>query len=385
MENKKLKVVFPFVEAGLGHIMTEKAICDAFEKKYGEYFEIVRTNFYTEVGTKPAKNFETFMCNSVKKYNKTNVLGYLSTFMLKLFGMRISSMMTMKYRIKGSYKDSMAYMEKLNPDVVISTHWATNYYAWHLKRKPYTIVYVPDCHVNAFFRYFCDLTLVNTEEGLKKAKKHKTRYNDDNIKLTSFAIRGEAFEIKESKAELRKKLGHDDKFTVYITDGGYGIGMAEKLSNLLIEKDLNISVIVVCGKNPELYERLKNIKTGKNISFYPYEYAPNAIEMIASSDIYFGKSGNGLMEAAYFNVPIVVTHSANNIEKRIADHYVKYVGDAVRIFDVNKCLDFIVDIINGNNETYNKLKAVEIDKTRFGGEYIADLIFEEINRKYHIK
>ena len=45
MEKKKLKVVFPFVEAGLGHIMTEKSIADAFENKYGEYFEIVRTNF----------------------------------------------------------------------------------------------------------------------------------------------------------------------------------------------------------------------------------------------------------------------------------------------------------------------------------------------------
>ena len=385
MEKKKLKVVFPFVEAGLGHIMTEKSIADAFENKYGEYFEIVRTNFYNDVGTAPAKKFEDFMCNSVKKYNKATFFGYLSTFMLKLFGMRISSMMTMRYRIKGAYKDSMEYMTKLNPDVVISTHWATNYYAWHLKRKPYTIVYVPDCHVNAFFRYYCDLTLVNTNEGLIKAKKHWSRYNDDNLKLTSFAIRDDAFKITESKQELRKKLGHDDKFTVYITDGGYGIGMAEKLSKLLIEKDLNISVVVVCGKNPELYEKLKNIKTGKNISFYPYEYAPNAIEMIASSDIYFGKSGNGLMEAAYFNVPIVVTHSANNIEKRIADHYVKYVGDAIRIFEAHKCLEFIENIINGNNPVYDNLKKVPIDKTRFGGEYIADLIFEELNKKYHIK
>ena len=385
MEKKKLKVLFPFVEAGLGHIMTEKSICDAFEKKYGQYFEIIRTNFYNDIGTKSARKFEKFMCDSVKKYNKFNVLGYLSTFFLKLFGMRISSMMTMKYRIKGAYKDSMNYIESINPDVVISTHWATNYYAWHMKKRPYTVMYVPDCHINAFFRYYSDLTLVYTKEGLKKAKKHVTRFNDDNLKLTACAIRDDAFKINLSKQELRHKLGHDDKFTIYITDGGYGIGMAEKLSELLIQEDLNVSVIVVCGKNPELYQKLKNLKTGKNISFYPYEYIPNAIEMIASSDIYFGKSGNGLMEAAYFNVPIVITHSANNIEKRIADHYVKYIGDAVRIFDSTKCLDLIKDILNNNSETYDKLKNVTIDKNNFGGEKIADLIFEELNKKYHIK
>ena len=40
---KKIKVLFPFVEAGFGHIMTEKSICDAFEKKYGAVTEIVRS------------------------------------------------------------------------------------------------------------------------------------------------------------------------------------------------------------------------------------------------------------------------------------------------------------------------------------------------------
>ena len=35
MSERKPRVVFPFVEAGFGHIMAEKSIADAFEKKYG--------------------------------------------------------------------------------------------------------------------------------------------------------------------------------------------------------------------------------------------------------------------------------------------------------------------------------------------------------------
>ena len=38
----KPKVVFPFVEAGFGHIMTEKSVADAFEKKYGDLCEVER-------------------------------------------------------------------------------------------------------------------------------------------------------------------------------------------------------------------------------------------------------------------------------------------------------------------------------------------------------
>ena len=46
----KPKVVFPFVEAGFGHIMTEKSIADAFEKKYGDLCEVERTDFYKNGG-----------------------------------------------------------------------------------------------------------------------------------------------------------------------------------------------------------------------------------------------------------------------------------------------------------------------------------------------
>ena len=64
----KLKILFPFVEAGFGHIMTEKSIADAFEKKYGDYFEIIRCDYYKDYG-EPLAKFEKRLCDEVKKYN----------------------------------------------------------------------------------------------------------------------------------------------------------------------------------------------------------------------------------------------------------------------------------------------------------------------------
>ena len=55
---KKIKVLFPFVEAGFGHIIAEKSIADAFEKKYGDYCEVVRSYFYKESGDKAMQKFE---------------------------------------------------------------------------------------------------------------------------------------------------------------------------------------------------------------------------------------------------------------------------------------------------------------------------------------
>ena len=89
------------------------------------------------------------------------------------------------------------------------------------------------------------------------------------------------------------------------------------------------------------------------------------------------------LEPAFFGVPIVVTHSANVIERRLAEHYVSYWKDAVRIFKLEKCLRFIREAANGS-ERYNALKANRVPREAFGGDGIAEVIFAELDEKFHI-
>ena len=42
----KPRVVFPFVEAGFGHIMPMTAVSQAFEEKYGDRCEVDKTYMY---------------------------------------------------------------------------------------------------------------------------------------------------------------------------------------------------------------------------------------------------------------------------------------------------------------------------------------------------
>mgnify|MGYP001510087089 CR=1 FL=1 len=122
-------------------------------------------------------------------------------------------------------------MRELRPDCVVSTHWATNYYAERLDRKPLTVMYGPDAHLNAMFRYPCDLATISIKEGYDRAlKKFPRRFNEDNLKLVPTAIREEAFHVERDKQKLREKLGLDDRFTVLLMEGGYGIGLTEKRS-----------------------------------------------------------------------------------------------------------------------------------------------------------
>lgn len=379
---RKPRVLFPFVEAGFGHIMTERAICDAFEKKYGQYCEVIRSDFFKESGSLPMKKFEDRCCEEVRRYNKNHFYAQLNIFLMDFWGSKIASWFVMEKVTPGAYQDSMRYMEELDPDVVISTHWATNYYAEKMKKKPYTVVYVPDAHANALFRYPSDFSMIAMPEGYRRARKFKRRYNDDNFKLAPLAIRQAAFEVEKDKKALRARLGIEDRFTVYLTDGGYGVGMMEQLYKMLRDEDLPINVIAVCGKNPELHERLQKIESRGNTALHPFGFAENALELIAASDLYLGKSGNGLMEPTFFGVPILVTHSANTIERLIAEHYVSEVGSAKRCFNADKCVEFIKGAVNGSEE-YKELASFERHPENYGGEGIADLIFEKLNEKYH--
>lgn len=383
MSNKKPRVVFPFVEAGFGHIMAEKSIADAFEKKYGEYCEVIRSDFFAETGSEPMAKFEKRLCNEVRMYNKCNFYGYLNIACMNLFGARIASWFVMSKLYKGLYADSMAHMRELRPDCVVSTHWATNYYAERLENKPITAMYGPDAHLNAMFRYPCDLDMISIPEGYERAmKKFPRRFNEDNLKLVPTAIREEAFFVERNKTVLRQKLGLKDRFTVLLMEGGYGIGLTEKICELLTEKDLPINLIAICGKNPELKARLDNLKPKGKTDFYPFEFCENILEYISAADLYLGKSGSGLLEPAFFHVPIVVTHSANTIEKLIAEHYVT-CGDAVRIFDAEKCVKFIEEALGGSEKFVGMQNSV--DKLQeFGGEGIADEIFEKINKKFNV-
>ena len=52
---RKPRVLFPFTEAGLGHIMPMRAIAAKFEELYGDKVEIIRSAFFQENGSEELK------------------------------------------------------------------------------------------------------------------------------------------------------------------------------------------------------------------------------------------------------------------------------------------------------------------------------------------
>ncbi|MBR2988966.1 MAG: hypothetical protein IKC64_04495, partial [Clostridia bacterium] len=258
---RKPRVVFPFTEAGMGHIMPLRAIADTFERKYGDKVEVVRSQFFTETGEPKLKAVEEKMSEFVKEQNKHGSVGKFSTWAMAFFGTKLDTWAVLRVLVPGSKDLGVKHMEELDPDIVVTTHWATNYYAKSSEKGIMTVVYCPDAHINPLFAYESDLTLISMKDGYKKALKKHKRFNEDNLKLVNFCIRNEAFDIPTDKKQNRRELGLDeDKFTIVLAEGGYGIGKMKAVCEEVIKRDLPVTLIPVCGKNEELYNYFSSLE-----------------------------------------------------------------------------------------------------------------------------
>lgn len=374
----KPRVLFPFTEAGLGHITPMNSIADAFERMYGDKVECVRSYFFTEAGDENLKIFEERMKHDVERQNRMTAYGFWGTINMEFWGIRIATWATMKFLKFGNREAGKAFMDKLHPDLVVSTHWATNYYAVKCKCKPLTVMYCPDAEINPLFSYYSDIVMVSTPTGYKKAlKKHPHRFNGDNLKQVPCLIREQAFEVKEDKKTLRKKLGfEEDKFTVVLAEGGYGIGKMEKICRIILEKDLPVNLVAVCGKNEELYKEFLKVKGKDKTSFYPLGLIDNMPEVLASADIFCGKSGaNTCAEACFFGLPVIVTKYATTIEKKIGEYYINHVGNALKIFSPEKTVEKLEEFIADPSLMEPYINAAKGQKDNYGAEKCAEIVF----------
>ncbi len=379
---KTVRVLFPYIEAGYGHIMPMKSIEHKFREKYGDKVEILSCHFLSDSNDVHMIRYENMLKNQVRLSNSFIPAGYLLTLADSLVGPRLANFGSVRLFSPIAYKRSLQRMEEMKPDVVISTYWATNYYAEHMKNKPLTVLFCPDAHLSNIYGYHSDLYLIGMPKGYEEGLKRKI-YNENNLKLVPFLIRDEAFNVETDKKLIRRKLGlPENNFTVLLAEGGYGIGKIYQTSKLLVNEHFPLTVIAVCGTNNKELEKMKSLEVSKEVTFMPVGFADNMLELQSASDVFCGKSGNILAEPTFFGNLSIVTHCANTVEQKIADHYINVVGSAIKEFSPKKVVQLIRQFAQDESllEPYRKAAADYHDN--FGPEKAVDVIWDKIVEKY---
>ena len=378
----KKRVVFPFVEAGMGHIMPMRSVATIFKEKYGDKVEVIETDFFSAQDNVHAIDVEKDFIRQVKLHNKYRGLGKLQFLLMRLFGQKATLKYLYQRRYKKAYQSSIDYVESLRADLIFHTHFSTLYYGNQAKTLGLTnalmVGYCPDPVLGLQWDKRYDLMLLSSEKGIKQALNSKT-FKNTNMMYAPFTIRPEVKDYKESKSYYKQALNIKDQFTILLCDGAYGAGKMEKVLKELLKSKLEMNILAVCGKNETLYERLKTITTPKNISLTTFGFTDKMLLLAAASDIFVGKSGaSNLAEASYFSNPLLITSMATNIEVWIADYYINEIGNAKKVFNIKKVRKLIESYIQDPALMRPMIEASKKAKVTSGPEEIADALYKQL-------
>ncbi|OGW83992.1 MAG: hypothetical protein A3C47_01275 [Omnitrophica bacterium RIFCSPHIGHO2_02_FULL_51_18] len=212
-----------------------------------------------------------------------------------------------------------AFLEKENPDVIVTTHFLSTEIASFLKgrkkitSKLVTVVtdYLPHYVWTAPAVDFYAVAVEDTKKGLVDRGVPENR-----IRVTGIPIEKKFLESSPRK-ELLAKLGlEDDRFTVLITGGGAGIGGVEEMAERLSKLRVSLQILLVCGTNRALYERMSVFsKTSPFVR--ALSFVNNMQELMEVSDVVIGKGG-GLTVTESFakGKPLILFRSVLGQERR---------------------------------------------------------------------
>ncbi len=134
---------------------------------------------------------------------------------------------------------------------------------------------------------------------------------------------GSSFSETETKEQARRKLGlEEDKKYILVAGGSMGGGKIEKVIHRLskqFEKREEIELIVICGSNQKLYDRLmKHSSQGMMV----IEYTEQMADYMRACDLFITKPGGlSSTEAAACPIPILYTAVIPGCESCNAEYF----------------------------------------------------------------
>ena len=229
------------------------------------------------------------------------------------------------------------YLRRYQPDVAICTHFLPSGIISSLKEEGkvqvLNSVVVTDFDVHAMWlcrhaeQYF--VALEETKVHLKALGVPESLVTVSGIPIDP------VFAVPKDKRTMRRKHGlEEDRFTILVSAGGFGVGPVGHLMQALTRLEHSARVVAVCGRNEalkaELSAAVKMFPKRSPVSFTLLGFTNEMDELMTAADLYVGKPG-GLTtsEALAKGLPMVVINPIPGQEERNSDHLLEE-GVAIR-------------------------------------------------------
>ncbi len=329
MEYKKILVLS--ASAGAGHVRAADALVRAFQAS-GRAKEIVHldTLEYT------SKAVRTLYAKAYFEMARTapDVLGWVYDLLDK--PARNEKKMRALERINVAL--FMRLLRRIQPDLVVNTHFLPADIIGYLRRKERlscrsaVVITDYDAHamwINRDVDFYC--TACEEETMYLRA----LGIPAEHIATTGIPI-DPVFGEHKDKFAMREKHGlHRDRPTILISTGGFGVGNSVSILEALRAMHQPAQVVVICGKNAELFDNVKNFvdehnATSAAVRIHPVGFTTEMDEYMSAADLIIGKPG-GLTssEAMAKGLAFVILNPIPGQEERNSDYLLEH-GAAVK-------------------------------------------------------
>lgn len=204
----------------------------------------------------------------------------------------------------------MRIFKEKHPDVLVSVHPLVNHLSLKAVKKmgvriPYVTVGMDpvDLH-KSWVSKDTDAMVVATEEAKKICLREGLA--EGKIKVLGIPI-DPRFSEPLDKNTVKQEFGlKKDVFTVLVMGGGEGAGNINDIVDQLNASDLDMQLIVICGRNESLRIKLENMKMRfpKKI----FGFTNEVPKVMDASDMIITKGGPGaIFEALAKDLPMIIT------------------------------------------------------------------------------
>ncbi|MFC1667168.1 glycosyltransferase [Candidatus Omnitrophota bacterium] len=342
-----MKILIVYAYAGIGHKKAAESVRDALTKLGKAEVTTVDILDYTDRLFKFLyPRVYLFMINKIPF-----VWGFLYYFLdLHLVDKLLAPLRRFFHSLHA--KKFTEFVLKEKPDAIVSTHFLPGDVISGLKKrgifKGRLVTIVTDFLPHSFWMaqdsdYFIaalDKTKIDlTGRGIK----------EERVKVFGIPC-GFNFSISKDRQELIKKLNLENGFfNLLIMGGGFGTGPVREITQAIFDLEPRIrntmQVMIICGKNKDLFEELNRLKKDSDFKLSVFGYMDNIDEFMEVSDCIITKSGGlTVSEAISKKLPMIIIEPIPGQETRNCDVLTEH-GAAVRANNVNEVLDYIKDFI----------------------------------------
>lgn len=236
----------------------------------------------------------------------------------------------------------------VRPELVITTHFLPNEIISNLKRRgkleTFLITCITDYYPHAFWRdRGIDLYITPNEDLTPRLE--QLGIAKEKIAPLGIPI-DPKFSIKKNKKEIREELGlKQEKFTILVTSGGFGVGPIGELVGEINKIEIPLQILVICGNNQKLQEELSVYTRKTHHELRILGFIRNMHDFMDASDLIITKSG-GLTttEAMAKELPLLILYPIPGQESSNCEFVIAH-GAGLRARNPKAARYYINDLI----------------------------------------